>query len=202
MLTGIALLGVTFTPVVPWTAKKLCARWTDSDGDILILLIGSTVSYPGFPSGEVIGPSTYWRMVYAVDAWRAGHFSHVLVSGKGSAETVVPLLTAYGVPRDRIIIENASTNTRESAQFAKPLLAGLRGKMVLLTSDYHMFRASRCFARENLRVIPRPIPDVLKRSTYFTLRWESGLTVAQELVKIAYYKWRGWLAPGDFGAAT
>lgn len=42
--------------------------------------------------------------------------------------------------------------------------------VVLLTSDYHMFRARRMFEKAGLKVVPMPIPDGLKRATRLTLR--------------------------------
>ena len=162
---GALALIVTFTPLVPWTTARLTADWTDSDRNVLILLIAS--GDPGLPAGRFIGIDTYWRTAYALDAWRSGHFHTILVCGKGSAETIKPLLVAYGVPESAILVENRSTSTHESAAFAKPILAGLSGPFVLMTSDFHMLRASRCFAHEKIPVATRPIPDILKRSARF-----------------------------------
>lgn len=191
MIAGALLVLVTFTPLVRWTASLLTADWTDSDGDVLVLMLGS--GDPGSPSGPMIGASSYLRTVYAIDAWRSGGFRTILVSGRGGAETVKPFLMAYGVPREAILVENRSTTTHESAAFAKPLLAGISGRIVLLTSDFHMYRASRSFAHEGIHVITRPIPDVLKRSRSRELRWECFWTLALELTKIGYYRWHGWI---------
>jgi uncharacterized SAM-binding protein YcdF (DUF218 family) len=190
MACGALLLVVTLTPLVPWTARLLSASWTDVDSDVLIVLVGS--GDPGFSSGPFIGDSTYWRTAYALDVWRRGHFGTILVSGAGG-QTVKALLIAYGVPDGAILVENHSNSTRESAVFAKPLLAGRLGRLVLLTSDFHMFRASRCFAREGITVATRPVPDILKRSRSLHLRWECFCTLAVEIGKIGYYRVRGWL---------
>jgi uncharacterized SAM-binding protein YcdF (DUF218 family) len=188
---GALALIVTFTPLVPWTAERLSADWTDSDGNVLILLIAT--GDPGLPGGSFIGIETYWRTAYALDAWRRGHFRTILACGKGSAETIKPLLIAYGVPESAILAEDRSTSTHESAAFAKPLLAGLSGPFVLLTSDFHMLRASRCFAHEKIPVATRPIPDILKRSRSLPLRWECFWTLVEEIGKLGYYWVRGWL---------
>lgn len=193
MAAGALLLIVTFTPLVPWTAARLSSKWTGGDRGVLIVLAGSTIDFPGFPGDKAIGESTYWRAIYAVDAWRTGHFQKVLLSGAGMSETVKPFLLAYGVPESAILVENRSKSTRESAAFAKSILAGSPVPLVLLTSDFHMFRASRCFAHEGMPVGTRPIPDVLKRSYNLVLRWQCFWTVAGELEKVAYYKLRGWI---------
>ena len=104
---GAPELIVTFTPIVPWTAARLAAGWTDTDRNVLILLIAS--GDPGMPGGRFIGIETYWRTAYALDAWRSGHFHTILACGQGSAETIKPLLIAYGVPESAILVENRST---------------------------------------------------------------------------------------------
>jgi uncharacterized SAM-binding protein YcdF (DUF218 family) len=190
---GALLLVVTFTPVVPWTALRLSSYWTDSDGDVLIVLGGSTIAYPGFPSGRIIGDSTYWRVLVAADAWRTGHFRSLLLCGADMAQTAKPLLITYGVPEQAILVEPRSTSTHENALFAKPILAGLSGRFVLLTSDYHMFRAAHCFAHEGIRVATRPFPDVIKRSDSLVFRWQGFWMVSIEIEKIAYYRIRGWI---------
>jgi uncharacterized SAM-binding protein YcdF (DUF218 family) len=182
---------VTLTPLVPWTAARLTADWTDSDGNVLILLIAS--GDPGMPGGRFIGIETYWRTAYALEAWRSGHFHTILACGQGSAETIKPLLVAYGVPESAILVENRSISTHENAVFAKPLLARLSGPFVLLTSDFHMLRASRCFAHEKIHVATRPVPDILKRSGSLQLRWECFWILVEEIGKIGYYGARGWI---------
>ena len=190
---GALLLAVTFTPLVPWTALRLSSDWTDSDGDVLIVLGGSTISHRDFPSGRVVGYDTYWRVLAAVYAWRTGHFRSLLLCGAGLADSARPLLLAYGVPDGAILVEDRSTSTRENAIFARPILARLPGRFVLLTSDYHMFRAARCFAHERIPVATRPFPDVAKRSNSLTFRWQGFWIVSTELGKIAYYRIRGWI---------
>ena len=190
MSVGLLLLLITFTPLVPWVTAQLCVDWSDRDGEVLIVLLGTTVDVDG---KAFIGANSYWRTAYAVRSWHHGRFRKILLCGKGSAETIKPVLIAYGVPSDAILVENRSTSTRENVLNAKPILAGLHGPFVLLTSDYHMLRASRCFARENIPVITRPVPDVLKRSRTLQLRWEGFWTLGRELCALAYYKVCGWI---------
>jgi uncharacterized SAM-binding protein YcdF (DUF218 family) len=193
MSAGALVLVVTFTPAVPWAGARLCTFWSDTDGDVMILLGGSTVSNPGAPSGMLLGENTYWRVVHAMYVWRSGHFRTILLCGAGSEETIKPLLIAYGVPEKEILVENRSTSTRENVLFAKPILAGLSGPFVLLTSDYHMLRASRCFARENIAVIARPCPDLMKRVGSPRLRWDCFWDLIRELGTLGYYRVRGWI---------
>lgn len=191
MSAGALLLLATCTPLVRWTATRLSMDWTDADGDVLIVPIAAVVDGP--KGDAYLEGSTYWRTVAALYALRAGHFQAILLSGAGSAEAVKPFLVASGIPEQMILVENRSTSTRENALFAKPLLAGRPGRFVLLTSDYHMYRAYRCFARAGIPVLTRPVPDVRKRARFPRLRWEGFWLLAEEIGKIGYYRARGWI---------
>jgi len=191
--TGALLLAVTFTPLVPWTAARLTDNWTDSDGDTLVVLSGATIQNSVYPRSVVIGGSSYWRVVHAVWAWQHGHFQSIFLVGAGSEE-MRRFLIAYGVPEGAISVETRSTSTHENALFLKPLLDRFPpGRIVLLTSDYHMCRAARCFRRVGIAVTTRPFPDLLKSSNTLTARWQGFWLLADELAKILYYRARGWI---------
>ena len=67
------------------------------------------------------------------------------------------------------------------------------GRKVLLTSDYHTFRAVRALRKTGVMVIPRPIPDGVKRAGSWNLRWDVFQDLLIESTKIAYYWARGWI---------
>jgi len=86
-----------------------------------------------------------------------------------------------------------SGSTHENALYVTELLAGISGRKVLLTSDYHMFRARRAFKKAGLEVLPRPFPDARKRASGWTGRWPAFLDLVGETMKIGYYYVRGWM---------
>jgi uncharacterized SAM-binding protein YcdF (DUF218 family) len=192
-VAGALILLVTFTPLVPWLGRQLSTNWTDTDRGVLIVLASGTVTYSGPEPNQAIGEGSYWRAIHAIYVWRHAHFRTLLLSGAYSAETIKPFLIANGIPENAILVENRSTTTRENVLFLEPFLAGLSGPFVLLTSDYHMYRASRCFAKEHLSVETLPAPDVLKRANSPIARWQAFWDVCAELVKIAYYRVKGWI---------
>ena len=166
--------------------------WNDPKGDILIVL-GADVQSDG-----TLGPESYWRAVYAARAWREGGIQKVVVSGGASngysiAAPIRDFLVCQGVPAPAIATENRATSTRENALYVRDLLSGAPGRKVLLTSDYHMFRAARCFRKVGMDVAPRPFPDALKRINSWTARWDVFLTLSEETVKIVYYRLHGWI---------
>jgi uncharacterized SAM-binding protein YcdF (DUF218 family) len=178
---GAVLIIVTFTPLLEWWTNALSRPWGETAGGTLIVLGSDT-------TGDLVGQHSYWRCVYAIWAWRGGAFRNVIVSGPPSMRD---FLIAGGVPADNIQLESRSTSTRENALFVAPLNGGRRA--VLLTSDFHMFRAARTFRKAGIEVTPDPIPDAGKRIQHVRLRWEVFIDLAEESAKIVYYRARGWI---------
>ena len=106
----------------------------------------------------------------------AGH--HVYAGMRDTVGRNAPAvreLAAYasdqGVPAEAVSVETNSRSTFENAQQIKPLVAGNPARrLVLLSSDYHMRRASAVFTRQGMTVRTVPIPDALKRSTGWSTR--------------------------------
>jgi uncharacterized SAM-binding protein YcdF (DUF218 family) len=190
ILTGLLVGVVMFTPLTPWWARKLAGAWNDPTGDVLVVLAGS-----GLEDG-VLGDSSYWRAVYAVRVYRAAPYMKVVVSGGGPthpARSMRDFLVCQGIPADRVLVEDAATSTRENALFVKNLLANTPGRRVLLTSDYHMYRAQRAFTKAGVATLPHPFPDAIKRSASLPERWPIFFELVSEAGKSAYYRVRGWV---------
>jgi uncharacterized SAM-binding protein YcdF (DUF218 family) len=190
---GLLVLLVTFTPVVSWWARALAGPWTDPTGDVLVVLGGSMLD------DGTIGVTSYWRSVYAFQAFREGHYQAVLLSGgdgtrgKSIAESMGDFLRCEGIPAEKLIFEGRSQSTRENALYSRDKLASLPGAKVLVTSDYHMFRAWRTFRKVGLNVQPRPFPDAIKRASRLETRWGAFVDLTRETAAIAYYYARGWI---------
>jgi uncharacterized SAM-binding protein YcdF (DUF218 family) len=189
---GLLFVMVTVTPVLGWWAGALAGPWTEAHGDVLIVL-GSEAQ----PDG-IIGESSYWRTVYAVRAWRQGGFREIVVSGgvQGGvtvAELMRDFMVCSGIPAGAIRLETHAASTRENALFVTKMLADTPGRKVLLTSDYHMFRAYRAFRKAGLDVELRPFPDAGKRVQRWERRWPVFLGLVLETGKVGYYWARGWI---------
>ena len=186
-LTGLLFLLVIFTPFVNWYATRLARPWSTQRGDILVVL-----SADG-PNSGVIGISTYWRCFMAVLYYREQPYKEVVVSGKDSARGMGDFLVFSGIPADRILVENEASDTHQNAQFTARLLAGHPGSVVLVTSDFHMFRARRAFLKAGLRVSASAVPDVTKRSADYFARPQLFLAEMRETAAIVYYRYQGWI---------
>jgi uncharacterized SAM-binding protein YcdF (DUF218 family) len=188
---GLLVVLVTVTPLTPWWAAQLAGAWTNPKGDTLIVLGGSILG------NGMIGNNSYWRAIYGALSYREGEFREVVVSGGGDpgpiAIQIADYLVSQGVPRDRIRLETRSRTTRENALNVKALLAGATGRKVLLTSDYHMYRAYRAFRKAGLEVEPLPFPDAGKRGSSWEGRWTAFLDLVVESAKILDYRLRGWI---------
>jgi uncharacterized SAM-binding protein YcdF (DUF218 family) len=189
---GFLLVFITVTPVDGWWIKMLAGSWNDAKGDVLVVLAGDSIK-------DVIGESSYWRSVYAVRVWRESGWREVVVTG-GSLDGEVPaaermrdFMASQGVPASAIRVEGDSHSTRENALKSKALLENRPGRKVLLTSDYHMFRAARVFRKAGVDIAPRPLPDAAKQIAVWRNRWPVFLGLCVETVKIGYYFARGWV---------
>ncbi len=182
---GLIVLAVTFTPIVPWWSTRLAGDWNQPKGDTLIVLSGSS------SSDNILGYSTYLRCQYAILAWRTGGIRRIVVTGT-PANDMKAFISAEGVPTAAIETETQSTSTRESALNTRQLVReGERN--ILLTSDYHMYRALRAFRKVGIEVISSPFPDAIKRATSWSRRWDAFLDLVTETLKILYYRTRGWI---------
>lgn len=188
--TALAVLGavtllVVATPLTSWMAHRMAGHFDSPNGDVLVLLTGSPAT------DGVLSGSDHIRCVYAVRAWKGGRFRSVLISGT-SAGAMRDFLVTQGIPAAVVSVDENSRSTRESALHTAPLLRGA-GAIVLLTSDYHIFRARRAFERAGTRVLPRPVPDAFKRSMEWPMRWTVFAEETTEAVKIAGYWAKRWL---------
>jgi uncharacterized SAM-binding protein YcdF (DUF218 family) len=183
---GLVTLLVIVTPVDRWWAHAYAGSIDQPKGDVLILLSAANDDH-GF-----IAYSSYWRARYALLAWKSGGYKTIVVTG-GAGPAIRDFLIGGGVPADAILAEWKSTTTRENAINTAQLLRGVEGTKVLLTSDFHMYRALRVFRKIGLDVTPYPAPDVMKLSEHWYGRFSGFETMIMETTKIVYYRARGWI---------
>jgi uncharacterized SAM-binding protein YcdF (DUF218 family) len=105
------------------------------------------------------------RLFQAIDLYKMKKANKILFTG-GSGELLHPeykegaLIKEYvmklGIPSSDFIIENESRNTHENAMFTKQLLIKekITGKLLLITSAFHMRRSLACFNK--VGVFPTP----------------------------------------------
>lgn len=194
--TGLLYLVITFSPLVAWYAGNLAGSWGPERGDVLVVLGGARPNSWTIGSGTavaVMDPSTYWRCYVAILYYREHPYRQIIVSGKDTAPGMRDFLVFNGIPAERIRVEKEADSTHENALFTARMLAGVTGQIVLVTSDSHMFRARRCFAKEGVPVAGAVAPDLVKRASEPAARMQLFFAELNETAKIAYYWYRGWI---------
>lgn len=182
---GFTTVLVISTPIVSWWASAYSGRIEQPRGDVLILLSAAADDRGG------ISYSSYWRARQALFAWQTGGFKRIVISGGGPG--ILNFLIAYGVPREAMVAEWRSKSTRENGIETARLVQGMEGKKVLLTSDFHMYRAIRVFRKLGIDVTPMSVPDVLHTTEHWNGRFSAFEAMTVESCKIGYYELRGWI---------
>lgn len=82
----------------------------------------------------------------------------LVLEGEGDGATAPRLLSALGVDASRLVLENASRNTVENAEFTRRSLNPQPGETwLLVTSAFHMPRSMGLFRKAGFDVIPWPV---------------------------------------------
>jgi uncharacterized SAM-binding protein YcdF (DUF218 family) len=183
---GLIVVLVTVTPVVSWWAHAYSGSIDQPKGDILIVLSAALDDH------GLLSFSSYWRARYALLAWQNGGFQKIVISG-GGGPGISNFLVAEGVPRQAIVAEWQSKSTHENGADTARLIQGMHGRKVLLTSDFHMYRAIRVFRKFGVDATPMAVPDVLKSTQHLSGRFPAFETMVVESTKILYYRLRGWI---------
>jgi len=140
--------------LIPFGATTLAASGLDLYGQRAvpvgtydaIVVAGCRVTPEGLPSEPLIR-----RTEEAVTLWQRGVAPKIVFTGgvgdNPPAEAVAAAIhaRAMGVPEDAIVIEDRSTSTEENASETARLTGARR--VLVVTDNYHVFRARRVFAR-------------------------------------------------------
>jgi len=155
----------------------------------------------GLKSDGSLGKSTEERIRYGIFLYEIGFARYLILSGgdvvKGSveAEKMCELALGSGIPRKAIMEESHSLNTYENALYVKKILKeyNIKGKLILVTSPYHMRRAFDCFKKQGLEVLPAPVrnSEIYKFGFYQNLR--NLHLILHEFLAFALYRCNGWI---------
>jgi len=185
---GFVTVLVISTPVVSRWAQAYSGPIEQPKGDVLILLSAASDE----ENGGGISYSSYWRARQALFAWQTGGFKKIVISG-GGGPGIVNYLLGVGIPREAMVAELRSRSTRDNGLETALLIQGMPGKKVLLTSDFHMYRALRVFRKLGMDVMPMAVPDVLHSTEHWPGRFSAFEVMIGESAKIVYYAARGWI---------
>jgi uncharacterized SAM-binding protein YcdF (DUF218 family) len=215
-LTAVTLLYWILS--TPATAATIVRLWTPDYPPVqspahaggatavVVLAAGMDVYHSRGGQFEASTRENALRILEGARVYRVLDHPFVVVSGGFSsagqteAARMAADLEAMGVPRDRIIQEGKSANTRDHARYIPPLLAERHvPQFVLVTSRQHIDRALRVFHKAGFDPVPSspdldlnhsgPLANFVPSST--------ALLASEELIYdklgMVYYWLRGWI---------
>jgi uncharacterized SAM-binding protein YcdF (DUF218 family) len=137
---------------------------------IVVLGGGAVAASPEEAGGDSLAPAALKRIFYASRFRDSSTAPYITSGGKvfdrgqePEAETAARTLVRLGIPGERILRESESRNTWENARNVKRNYSP--GKVVLVTSAYHMPRSVECFERNGMNVVPAPTDYYIDRET-------------------------------------
>ena len=150
------------------------------------------------------------RILYAAYLYRQGKAPFALCTGPRQAvEDMADFLEMLGVPKEKVMLEMESRNTREHARNLQALFQQRGFKRVLLvTSAMHMPRSMGVFRRlcPGIEFIPAPTDFRVVGSTGDEAWYKQVFApiptphqlmnfsdAMHEYLGMAYYKLRGWM---------
>jgi uncharacterized SAM-binding protein YcdF (DUF218 family) len=194
-------------------------RAYDERAEVIVVLGGGTRA-PAYPRLYSEVNEAGDRLLYAARLYRRGVAPLILLSGGNArvagepgptdAESMADVLVDIGIPREALVLEATSRNTRENAVETRRILQD-RGidRIVLVTSASHMPRACSVFQKLGFDVIPAPTDFHVSQQgwAYYTTPnvWiqlynllpaashlEGTTRALKEYIGLAVYGLRGW----------
>lgn len=171
LITGIAFLfvfgnGFLLHEVILWWEVPVKTDQELDHYEVAVVLGGYAYYSP--ENDRVTLRESGDRLFQGIRLLEEDYVDHLLLSG-GSGYVLYPdlkeslyvgaFLDLMGIPKRKVWLESESRNTHENASFTAALLEerGIKDKpIVLITSAYHMRRASACFEKQGIQVIPFP----------------------------------------------
>jgi uncharacterized SAM-binding protein YcdF (DUF218 family) len=215
-LLALVVLYVTSTPAFAnWLASRL--EWSVPSVPIeaaptadVAVLLGGVLRQPLPPRTEADFSDAVDRVLTAARLYREGKVATILVSAGNipwlaavapEADLIADFLVELGVPREAIVVETESRNTRENAVNSAAIMAA-RGWTtgLLVTSALHMPRAAETFAAAGLDLRPVPtdfrtrMPVVDSALDFLPDAGALALTTeaVKEFIGRLVYRLRGW----------
>ena len=217
LAAALIVLWVASTPVLArWLIAELEGRHppiheSEAPAADAIILLGGAVRQPLPPR---VGPdlsAAADRLLAAARLYRAGKAPVIVIAAvsipweatqASEAELTAALLVEFGVPRDVLVLETESRNTRENALNTAEIFDARGWRTgLLVTSATHMPRALATFRKVGLEVTPVATDVAVTyplQMGFFSFlpraRVLAGTTSAvKEWIGYAVYRYRDWI---------
>ena len=172
ILISFGLIGLTllsYNPVSRALNAPLNCRYEaygNHDGQnkkpvsYVVVLAGGHKSDPAIPVTSQMNGHALIRLVEGVRVWRQNPGAALILSGCGSGDPVpesqvmAQVAAFLGVPREKIILESDSYDTKDQARFVQSTVRD--APFALVTSANHMPRSMGLFEKLGMHPIPAP----------------------------------------------
>lgn len=145
------------------------------------------------------------RLLDAVVLYKKGIIKKILISGgdgdmmrkaRPEAAASKPFLLQLDIPEQDILVENESKNTHENALYCKKYLDTMpqKGRILLITSAFHLRRAVGCFQKQNIDFQPFASHFIAKRFAWNGSRWLIPQADLLNEWEIFIKEWLGYIA--------
>jgi uncharacterized SAM-binding protein YcdF (DUF218 family) len=168
---GLAGLGLLILFAIPRVSNALLYRLEHAVGstyspdvtyDAVILLGGITDESVQAETGQPAYNDNVERLVMTHRLLATGKARYAIISGAamdpslerfGEARVLAGQIEAWGIDPSRLILEERARNTHENAVYSQRIVAERTfGKVLIVTSAFHMRRAAECFEAVGLPV--------------------------------------------------
>jgi len=191
----LVILGIFYLPLTQYHLTTILTVNGNLHPAKTIVVLGG-----GLEADGSLGKGTHERLNYAVHLLKLGFGEYLILSGgdkaggKIEAEVMYEVALNEGIPPEVLIKEPYSLNTYENALYTKKILSyDNERKIILVTSPYHMQRATLCFEKQGIEVISAPV----KNSEIYTYglyqNFRNMMLLLHEFVALAWYYYSGWI---------
>ncbi|MDM5154243.1 YdcF family protein [Bacillus sp. DX1.1] len=146
------MIVVSYMGALQYTIYKHGHMEAPNDAEYMILL-GARVK------GNEPSLSLQYRIDKAAEYLKKHQQTTVIVSGgKGKGENISEAsamkreLMEQEIEEERIIMEDRSTSTDENIKFSKSLIPSNKQKGIIVTNDFHMYRAKKIAEKQGLQL--------------------------------------------------
>lgn len=175
-----------------------------------IILLGGVVESPAPPRVDIEFNDSVDRVHKAAELFHAGKAPYLIVTGgnqpwstaqQSEAELIRDLLVQWKVPREVILLEASSRNTRENALYTKNAVDSIHcDEALLVTSAAHMPRAMAAFRAVGINPTPVSTDVRAARNKSLTVldflpdarALEMSSDALREMVGQWVYELKGW----------
>lgn len=224
LISALFLLLITSNGYVSQSLMKSLEWQNLPQGELpkaeAIVVLGGGIK-PSFPPRAWIETNEAGdRILYGTKLYLQGKAPWLILSGgrvewkeKGLPEShdMAEIATLMGVPSTAILEDTTSLNTYQNALNVRKILdnQGIQGKILLVTSAFHLPRSLLIFQRQGIDVIPAPtdffvtqqdLEDLYKNPQMFLLNLlptahnlEKTTKALKEYIGLIVYRLFGWL---------